>query len=150
AQVTAVCSSKNTDIIRSIGADQVIDYEKDDITKSSNRYDLVLAVNGSNPPRIYRNLLNPNGICVMIGGALPQIIKFMLFKAFLSIGSKKMFLLTAKASTEDLELIMRLVKAGKVEPVIDKCYPLNETADAVRYLSEGHARGKVVIDVVGK
>ncbi|MDP4094498.1 MAG: NAD(P)-dependent alcohol dehydrogenase [Bacillota bacterium] len=150
AQVTAVCSSNNADKIRNIGADQVIDYEKDDITKSSNRYDLVLAVNGSNPPRIYRNLLNPNGICVMIGGALPQIIKFMLFKAFLSIGSKKMCLLTAKANTNDLELIMKLVEAGKVEPIIDRCYPLHETADAVRYLSRGHARGKVVIDVVGK
>jgi 2-desacetyl-2-hydroxyethyl bacteriochlorophyllide A dehydrogenase len=150
AEVTAVCGGKNVDAIRNIGADQVIDYEKNDITKSGNRYDLVLAVNGNNPLSVYRNLLTPKGICVLVGGALSQIIKFLLFVAFMSIGSKKLFLLTAKANTKDLELIMKLVEAGKVEPIIDRRYMLHETADAVRYLSYGHARGKVVINVVGK
>lgn len=150
AEVIAVCSGENADTIRKLGADQVIDYKKNDITKSSNRYDLILAVNGNNPLLAYKRLLAPNGVCVLVGGALSQIIKFLLFGVFMSIGSKKMCLLTAKANTNDLELIMKLVKAGKVEPIIDRCYPLHETAEAVQYLSRGHARGKVVIDIVGE
>lgn len=147
AEVTAVCGEKNVKLVQSLGADYVINYSKNDFTKSSKRYDLVLAVNGNHSLSAYKRVLAPKGICVMVGGALSQVAKFLLFGAFMSIGGKKMRSLAAKQNTKDLEFIIKLVEEGKVKPVIDRCYPLNETAEAVRYLSEGHARGKVVINV---
>jgi NADPH:quinone reductase-like Zn-dependent oxidoreductase len=92
-------------------------------------------------------MLAPKGICVMVGGALSQVIKAMLLKTFMSIGSKKIRLLAAKPNTKDLEFIIKLVEDGKVMPVIDRRYPLHETVEAVRYLSKSHALGKVVIIV---
>ncbi len=149
AEVTAVCGEKNEKLIQSLGADEVINYKKNDFTKGSKCYDLVLAVNGSYSLSTYKRLLTPKGIYVMVGGGLSQIVKSMLFGVFMSIGSRKMRTLAAKPNKKDLVFIIQLVEAGKVKPVIDRRYPLQETADAVQYLSGGHAMGKVVISVNG-
>jgi NADPH:quinone reductase-like Zn-dependent oxidoreductase len=148
AEVTAVCGWKNVELVRSLGADKVIDYTTDDFTNTALRYDLVLAVNGNYPLFAYRRLLARKGIYVMVGGALSQVVKSLLFGALLSIGGKKMRVLAAKASKKDLELIVKLVEEGRLHPVIDRLYPLDETCEAMRYLSQGHAHGKVVVAVV--
>ena len=147
AEVTAVCSTKNVEQSVSLGADYVIDYTREDFTKSKKCYDIILAVNGNRPLSAYRRILNPNGIYVMIGGALPQIFKSLLFGWLMSFGSKKMLSLATKANQKDLEFIVKMAEDGKIKPVIDRRYPLDKTADAIHYLSEGHASGKVVINV---
>jgi NADPH:quinone reductase-like Zn-dependent oxidoreductase len=148
AKVTAVCSMRNLDMVRSIGADQVIDYTQEDFTKSGQRYDLILAVNGYHPISDYKRALSPKGIYVMIGGSMAQMFQAMLLGPLISMtGSKKMGALMAKANKKDLVFVKELLEAGKVVPVIDRRYPLSEVAEAIRYLEEGHARGKVVITV---
>jgi NADPH:quinone reductase-like Zn-dependent oxidoreductase len=147
AVVTGVCSSKNVDQTSSLGADYVIDYTKEDFTKSNRYYDLILAINGNRPLSAYKRILNPNGIYVMIGGALSQIFKSILFGWLMSFGSKKMYFLAAKSNQKDLEFIVKLAEDGKIKPVIDRRYSLDKTAEAMHYLNEGHARGKVVINV---
>ena len=149
ADVTAVCRTRNLDMVRSIGANHVIDYTREDFTKSGHRYDLILAVNGYHPILAYRKVLSPNGICVVAGGAFSQILQAMLLGPFVSMfGNKKIgFMGMAKTAREDLLIIKELLEAGKVVPIIDKCYPLSETAEAIKYLIEEHGRGKVVITV---
>lgn len=147
AEVTAVCGEKNVKIIQSLGADYVINYKENDFTKSGKYYDLVLAINGNHSLFTYKRLLAPKGIYVMVGGGLSQVFKSLLFGAFLSIGNKKMRSLAAKPNRKDLEFIIKLVEDGKIKPVIDRYYPLRETAEAVWYLSDGHALGKVIIEV---
>jgi NADPH:quinone reductase-like Zn-dependent oxidoreductase len=147
AEVTAVCSGKNAKTAQTLGADHVIDYQKNDFTKGDKRYDIILAVNGSHSLSTYRRLLKPDGICVVVGGALPQVIKTLLFGPLLSIGSKKMRVLSAKPNVKDLEFVIKLVEEGKVTPVIDRQYPLVKTAEAMRYISGAHALGKVIIKV---
>jgi len=147
AEVTAVCSTRNLEMVQSIGADQVIDYTREDFTRKEQRYDLILAVNGHHPILDYRRALSPKGICVVAGGRLSQILQAMLLGPLASrVGSKKIgFMGIATSPKKDLLVIKELLEAGKVVPVIDKCYPLSETAEAMRYLVEEHARGKVVI-----
>ena len=147
AEVTAVCSTKNVKQTISLGADYVIDYTKEDFTKSKKCYDIILAVNGNRSLSTYRRILNPDGIYVMVGGALPQIFKSLLFGRMMSFGSRKMLSLAAKPNQEELEFIVKLAEDGKIKPVIDRRYPLDKTAEAMSYLKEGHARGKVVINV---
>ncbi len=147
AEVTAVCGDKNVKVMQSLGADYVINYHTDDFTVSGKHYDLILAVNGNHSLSIYKRLMAAKGIFVMVGGALPQVLQSILFGALMSAGSKKMRILTAKSNRDDLEFILKLAEDGKVKPVIDRYYPLAETAEAVRYLSGGHALGKVMIDV---
>ncbi|NLD02136.1 MAG: zinc-binding dehydrogenase [Clostridiales bacterium] len=118
-----------------------------DVSKISGRYDLVLAVNGNNRLKVYLRLLSPGGTLVMVGGSLKQVMKALLLGRFYSLGSKKVRSLSAKPSAEDLAYIVRLVEEGRVKPVIDKTYPLAQTAQAVRYQSKGHAMGKVMIRV---
>lgn len=146
-EVTAVCGPANLELARSLGADHVIDYTQDDVAKSGQRFDLVLGVNGSRPLRVYRRLLAPNGVFVLVGGALSQVLKAMAFGPFLSLGSRKMRTLAAKPSLADLEFVIRLVAAGRVKVVIDRAYPLPQAAEALNYLKQGHARGKVVIAI---
>ena len=148
-EVTAVCSPKNLDNARSMGADHVIDYTREDFTRNGQTYDLILAVNGYHPILDYRRALSPKGICVVLGGKLPQIFQALLWGPLISkTGSKKLgFMGIAKLNQKDLVLLKELLEAGKVKPLIDRRYPLSETAEAVRYLEEGHARGKVVITV---
>ena len=146
AEVTAVCSTRNVDTARSVGADQVIDYTREDFTQSGQRYDLIIAANAYHSIFDYRRALSQDGIYVMAGGGWAQILQAVLLGPLLSlIGRKKMCLFMANINTKDLVLLKDLLEAGKVVPVIDRRYPLSEVAEAVRYLEEGHARGKVVI-----
>ena len=149
AEVTAVCSTRNLDMVRSIGADHVIDYTREDFTKNEQRYDLILAVNGYHPILGYRRALSPDGICVVAGGAMSQIIQALLLGPLLSrIGSKKIgFMGIATTSKEDLLFLKELLETGKVVSIIDKSYPLRETAQAIKYIIEEHGRGKVIISV---
>jgi NADPH:quinone reductase-like Zn-dependent oxidoreductase len=147
AEVTAVCSTKNVEQSRSLGADYVIDYIKEDFAKGKKGYDIILAVNGSRPLRVYKRCLNPGGIYVMAGGSLRQIFSSLLFGWLLSSGSKKMTSVATKANREDLGFIAKLAEDGIIKPVIDRRYPLDRTPEAMRYLAEGHAAGKVVINV---
>lgn len=149
AEVTAVCSTRNLELVRSIGADHVIDYTRKDFTKNEQRYDLILAVNGYHPILGYRRALNPDGICVVAGGAMSQIMQALLLGPLLSrIGSKKIgFMGIATTSKEDLLFLKELLESGKVVSIIDKSYPLSETAQAIRYIIEEHGRGKVIISV---
>lgn len=148
AEVTAVCSTRNVDTARSIGADQAIDYTQEDFTQSGQRYDLILAANAHHSILDYRRALSPNGIYVFAGGGGVQMLQAMLLAPLLSlIGSKKMCFSMAKIHGKDLVLLKDLLAAGKIVPVIDRRYPLSEVAEALRYLEEGHAQGKVVITV---
>ena len=148
AAVTAVCSTRNVDTARSIGADHVIDYTREDFTQSGQRYDLILGANAYHSIFDYRRALSRNGIFVMVGGGWIQILQAMLLGPFLSrIGSKKMRFFIAKINTKDLVFLKDLLEAGKVVPVIDRRCPLSEVAEALRYLGEKHAQGKVVITV---
>jgi NADPH:quinone reductase-like Zn-dependent oxidoreductase len=149
AEVTAVCSTRNLDMARSMGADQVIDYTQEDFTKNGQHYDLILAANGYHPISDYKRALSPKGIYVMAGGSTAQMFQALILGPWISMtGSKKMGALSAKSNQNDLVCIKELLEAGKVVPVIDRRYPLSEVPDALRYLEEGHARGKVVITVV--
>jgi len=149
AEVTAVCSARNLDTARSIGADHVIDYAREDFTQSGKRYDLILGVNGYHPILDYRRALSPGGRYVVIGGSIPQILQGALIGPMLSlVGSTKMgFMGIARANQKDLIFVRDLVEAGSVAPVIDRIYPLREAAAAFRYLAGEHAAGKVVFTV---
>jgi NADPH:quinone reductase-like Zn-dependent oxidoreductase len=149
AEVTAVCSTRNLDVARSIGADHVIDYTKEDFTQTGQQYDLIIATNGDRSISEYRRALSPKGTYVQTGGSMRQMTQAMLQGPWISrAGSQKMGNMgVAKPNQDDLVIVKELLEAGKVKPVIDRCYPLSETADALRYLEEGHAQGKVVITV---
>jgi len=148
AEVTAVCSTGNMDMARSLGADHVIDYTQEDFTRSGRQYDLILAANGFHPLADYKRALAPGGSYVMTGGSMRQIFHAMLLAPWYSMtGGKKMGGITAHANQKDLVFVKELMEAGKVVPVIDRVYPLAEVPEALRYLLAGHARGKVVIKV---
>jgi NADPH:quinone reductase-like Zn-dependent oxidoreductase len=149
AEVTAVCSPRNLDQARSLGADQIIDYTQEDFTQNGQQYDLILAANGYHPLSAYQRALTPQGIYVMAGGTPGQIFQAMLLGPRKSkTGGKKMGGVSAKPSQKDLLILKELLEAGKIIPVIDRRYPLSETAEALRYLGAGHARGKVIITVI--
>ena len=146
AEVTAVCSTRNVAMARSLGADHVIDYTQEDFTKNGQRYDLILAVNGYQSISDYQRALSPAGMYVMSGGSGAQMSQAMLLGPWISMtGSKKMGNLLAKPNQKDLVFVKELLEAGKVVPVIDRRYTLSEVPEAIRYLEEGHAKGKVVI-----
>ena len=152
AEVTAVCSTRNVDMVRSMGADHVIDYTQADFTRNGQRYDLILAVNGYHPIFAYRRALSSKGMYVLVGEGsnahlFRAVLQAMLLGPLISrTGSQKMaFMGIAKINQKDLVFVKELLEAGKVVPVIDRCYQLHETAEAIRYLEEEHARGKVVI-----
>ena len=148
AEVTAVCSPRNLDQARSIGADHVTDYTKEDFTKNGEQYDLVFAANGYHSLSAYKRALTPKGIYIMAGGSMAQIFQSMLMGSMMSeTGGRKMAGVSAKRNQKDLAFLKELVEAGKVVPVIDRRYPLSEAAGALRYLGAGHAKGKVVITV---
>lgn len=150
ADVTGVCSTRNVEMARSIGADQVVDYTQEDFTKSARRYDVILDCVGNHSFSECRRVLNPRGIYVGAGGTsdnwmigpLTRAIKALVFSWFVS---QKQVMVFAKSNRADLTVMHDLMKAGKVKPVIDKRYSLSEVPEAIRYLEQGHARGKVVI-----
>src|SRR5213592_4152889 len=155
AEVTGVCSTRNVDLVRSIGADRVIDYTKEDFTKTDQRYDMIYDLVGNHSFSERRNILKPNGICVLAGvggaGLHPGMWGRVLgnFKtAFQSkFTSQKFVTYIAKLTKDDLNVLRDLMQSGKVAPVIDRTYKVSETQAAVRYLEEGHAHGKVVITI---
>jgi len=148
AEVTGVCSASKSDMVRSIGADQVIDYAREDFTKSGQRYDLIVAAGGHHPISDYKRALSPEGIYVCAGGSAAQYFQALLLGPLLSMtGSKKMGAMYGNPNQKNYEFLVELFEAGKVIPVIDRSYPLSEVPEALRYLEEGHARGKVVITV---
>jgi len=149
AEVTAVCSSRNLDMARSIGADHVIDYAKEDFTQNEQRYDLVFAVNGNHPISAYQRTLNSKGTYICTGGALPQIFQAILLGPLMSRknGKKMGFMGITKYNQKDLVYLRNLLDSGKVVPVIEKSYQMDEVSSAMRYVAEGHARGKVIVQI---
>ena len=148
AEVTGVCSTRNMDTVQKIGADHVIDYTKEDFTKNNQRYDLILAANGYHSILDYRHALSSKGRYVMSGGSMTQFAQALLLGPLLSIAaSKKMGSMLGRTNQEDLGFMKQLLETGKVVPVIDKRYTLDEVPEAIRYLEEGHAQGKIVIRV---
>ena len=132
-------------MVRELGADHVIDYTKEDFTKSGRKYDLILAANGYHPLRDYQRALNPGGIYVVAGGKPAQMFEVMLFGAMMTSGGKKMVSMLEEPNQKDMAFLMDLMEAGKIKVVIDRIFPMSEGAEALRYLGQGHARGKVVI-----
>jgi len=149
AEVTGVDSTGKLDMLRSIGADHVIDYTQEDFTKNGQHYDLILDVVVHRSVFDYKRALSPKGICVMVGGSFPRVCLNMLLGPLISMTEgKKMGLAMWKPNKkEDLDFLEELFKTGKVKPVIDRRYPLSEVPEAFRYLEEGHAKGKLVITV---
>lgn len=147
AEVTAVCSTRNIELARSLGADHVIDYTRDDFTKSGRQYDLILAANGYHSLAEYQRALSPNGKYVMTGGTTAQMFEVLLFGGMKSKGNQKLGNILAKPNQKDLEFVAGLLAEGKVKPVIAKRFPLAQTADAIRCVEEGHAQGKVVVTI---
>jgi NADPH:quinone reductase-like Zn-dependent oxidoreductase len=134
-------------MVRSIGADHVIDYTGEDFTKSGKRYDLILDAAAYRPISDYRRALNPRGIYVLIGGSMARLFQLLLLGPWYSMTGNEMGVMMARITKTDLVVLKDLLEAGKVVSVIDRRYPLSGVADALRYLEEGHARGKVVITV---
>jgi NADPH:quinone reductase-like Zn-dependent oxidoreductase len=152
AEVTAVCSTRHLDTARSIGADHVIDYTREDFTRTGQRYDLIMAANAYHSFFDYRRALAQDGICVKSGGkaSLPAMLLGPLQSLIMPlIGSKRMRGFIAKLNKKDLVFLAELLEAGKVVPVIDRSYTLSNVAQAISYLEEGHAQGKVVINIDG-
>jgi NADPH:quinone reductase-like Zn-dependent oxidoreductase len=150
AEVTAVCSTNKMDQAVSIGADHVIDYTREDFTRSGLRYDLILGANAHHSLLDYRRALSHDGICVLVGGGggAFRFLQAMLVGTLLSlVGNKKVITFMAKLNKEDLVFLKDLLAGGKVVPVIDRSYPLSDAAKAISYLGEGHARGKIVLTV---
>ena len=149
-EVTGVCSSRNLDLVRSIGADHVIDYTQIDFTKNGQHYDLIFDAVGNRSVSDFKRALSPNGICAVAGFTnFSHLLRIIVQGSWVSItGSKKIGLMeTAKPNHKDLVFIKELIEAGKVKPVIDRRYPLSEVTEAFRYLETKRARGKIVITV---
>lgn len=148
AHVTAVCSPRNLELMRSLGADAVIDYTQTDFTRGEERYDLIVAANGYHPISSYKRALAPGGRCLMTGGQGRQMAAFIFFGGLSSLGTgKRLGFVSMKSNREDLEFLRELLAAGSVRSVIDRTYPLEKAGEALSYLEEGHARGKVVLAV---
>ena len=151
AEITAVCSTGKMELVRSLGADYVVDYTREDFTQNGQSYDLILAANGHRSIWKYRRALAPQGVYVMAGGSMRQIFQALLLGPLLSRKSgRRLAALTAKANQQDLLTMNDLIEAGKVTPVIDCTYPFSEIREALRYLGQGHARGKVIIRMAEK
>jgi NADPH:quinone reductase-like Zn-dependent oxidoreductase len=154
AEVTGVCSTRNLDLVRSIGADHVIDYTKEDFTKANQRYDLVVDNVGNRPLLECRRILKPEGIFVLVGGGsakeqgligpMAKPVKAMLLSPFVT---QKISMILAQLNHDDLAFLADLMQSGKVKPVIDRTYKLSEATEAILYLEQGHARGKVIVSV---
>ena len=149
AEVTAVCSTRNLEMVRSLGADHVIDYKVEDFTQNGQQYDLILAVNGYHPISDYLRALKPEGTYVVAGGSMLQLVQAAGNRKRISKnGGQKIYIASLVQSQKDLILIKELLESGKIMPVIDGCYPLSKTPEAFWYFEKVHPRGKVVISVV--
>lgn len=145
AEVTGVCSTRNLDLVRSLGADQVIDYTQTDFTRAGHRYDLILDAIGNYTVADYRRALTPQGVCAVAGfTTITRLLNVILFG---SRGGQQVASFLAQPNQADLLTLKELVERGKVVSVIDRTYPLAQTAEAIRYLETGRARGKVIVTV---
>ena len=152
AEVTGVCSTRNLEMVRSIGADHVIDYTREDFTKGTQRYDVIVDTVGTHSLLEYKRVLNPNGVYVMVGSTTPGNwfgwLELPIAAKMLSpFTSQRLGMMLADLNQKDLNVLGGLMQSGKLTPVIDRSYKLNEVPAAIRYLQAGHARGKVVITV---
>ncbi len=152
AEVTGVCSTAKVDLVRTIGADHVIDYTREDIAGAGQRYDLILDIGGNRSLSHLRRALTPDGTLVLLGGegggrwigGMDRQVRALAISPFVS---QKLRMFVAREHYADLQVLTELIEAGKITPVIDRTYPLSEAPEAIRYMEEGHARGKVVITV---
>ena len=155
ADVTGVCSTRNVELVRSLGADQVIDYTKEDFTQGATRYDVIFDTVGNHALSEYRHVMTAKGIYIGIGGGgprggqldrcpegTPQVLTW-----WLPFVSQQLVTFMASINKDDLAVVTELIEAGKLKPVIDRTYPLAQVPEAIRYLEQGHARGKVVISL---
>lgn len=146
ADVTGVCSTRNIDILRSIGADHVIDYTKEDFTANGKKYDLILAVNGHYPMTAYKRALKTDGTFIHVGGSGAQLFQTMTLGTWFSLtGRQTMSSLLQRQNQRDLIYMKDLLEAEKVKPVMDKVFKMSEMEEAFKYFEQGHAQGKVVI-----
>jgi NADPH:quinone reductase-like Zn-dependent oxidoreductase len=149
AEVTAVCSTRNLEMVRSLGADHVIDYKIEDFTCNGQCYDLILAANGYHPISDYLHALKPEGTYVVAGGSMFQLFQAASNgKRISKTGSQKTYVVSLVQSQKDLIFMKELLESGKVIPIIDGCYPLSKTPEAFWYFEKVHPKGKVVISVV--
>ncbi|MEU6788416.1 NAD(P)-dependent alcohol dehydrogenase [Nonomuraea angiospora] len=152
AEVTGVCGTGNVEMVRSLGADHVVDYTRDDVTRGGRRYDVMIDMAGNHPLSAIRRMLAPKGVLVAVGGPVKGLwvapftgpLKLL---ALSLAGSRRLSPMLARARGDDLDVLREFAETGKITPVIDRTYPLKELPEAVRYLEKGHARGKVVITV---
>ena len=147
AEVTAVCSTRNLELARSLGADHVIDYTQENFTENDQQYDLIFAANGYHPLSAYKRALTPEGVYVMAGGTTKQIFSAMLLGSLMSTKGKKMGGVSAKPNQADLNFMKELLEKGDIKSVVDKTFKLDDIAQALDYIGEGHARGKVVVTI---
>ncbi len=147
AVVTAVGSTKNESMLLSLGVDRFIDYQKTDVTKSTERYDVILGVNGYQPLSRYRRILADRGVFVLVGGSMRQVLKTILFGSLLSWGSKKFRFLAAKANVQDLETLIKRVAARTIRPIVSERFELIEFDQAFALAASGHAKGKIVLKI---
>ncbi len=146
AEVTGVCSAKKMDLVRSIGADHVIDYRQEDFTQNGQQYDLILDTGAYRSILDYKRALTPAGTYVLVGGSTAQLLQTMLLGPWISMtGRKKMVTFIKEVNKKDLMFMKELLETGQVAPAIDRSYPLHEVPDAIRYLEKGQAKGKVVV-----
>ena len=147
AEVTGVCSTRNVELVRSIGADRVIDYTREDVTRSAQRYDLIFQLAGTASPSRLRRALAPKGTLVLSSGdgrlnGIDRIVKAVVTSPFVS---QNLVTWVANEDGADLTTLKELIESGKVTPVIDRTYPLSETPEAIRYVEAGHTQGKIVV-----
>ncbi|WP_331490635.1 NAD(P)-dependent alcohol dehydrogenase [Aquibacillus rhizosphaerae] len=148
AEVTSVCSTRNIDLVRSVGTDYVIDHTKEDFTQSSKKYDLIVAVNGYHPISKYKQALTANGTYVMVGGSGKQMTQALLLGPWMSrFGNKKLCNLLQRPKKEDLVFLKELLEAGEIQPVMDKSYTLEEVPEAFKHIDQGHVKGKNAITI---
>lgn len=146
-EVTGVCSTKKMEFVRSLGVNHVIDYMQEDFTRNGRQYDLILDIKGYHSIFDYKRALSPGGIYVMVGGTSTLVNQVMFIAPLMAITSRKKLGLLLHKANKGLDSLKELLDAGKVVPIVDKCFPLSETAEAMRYFCEGNARGKVVISM---
>lgn len=148
AEATAICSERSAELVQKLGADHIINYKLQDFSTEGKQYNLVLAINGDYTMSAYRRVLAPGARFILVGGSLSQIVHFLFSKLFFFMGKHKLHFLAAKSNTEDLMFVSKLVEVGTLRVIIDRTYSLEQAAEAMRYTSKGHAKGKVVLRVV--
>lgn len=147
ANVTAVCSTQNMEMIQELKVDTVINYKKDDLHQLKETYDFIIAINGAYSLSLYKRLLKPNGIYIMVGGPIKQFIKNLLLCPIYTLGNKKFKVLSSKSNAIELAHILELIKEGKIKPIIENIYPLDQSIEAFKTFEKGHSKGKIVIQV---